>query len=377
MINVSKSQDGTSRFEMCVRVDSTIDVLFSCLKDYLISTKHLKKVIFIDPIVLSCLEDLLMASKDLLGPQVIVPHFVSESSKGLDSLVYAINLFDLHAIGRRGDLVLAIGGGALLDSVAFAASIYRRGVRVVKIPTTLLGLVDAGIGIKTGVNFNGFRNRLGTYHLDYTVLIDPQLMYGLSPKLLREGIGEILKIAVIKSLDLFQHLEREGTKMLDVSFWESAEGKKIIDSSIYLMLQELQVNPREHELMRCVDFGHTFSPLVEMRSLEGASPVLPHGYAVAFDCCLSSIISRNRALIDDLTFSRIRDLYLALNFDFDRPDLFNSSLCWASFVEMTKHRGGNQNLPLPCAIGKYLFVQDVDFDELERAVIDFRAEFVR
>ena len=75
-----------------------------------------------------------------------------------------------------------------------AASIFRRGIHVVKVPTTLLGIVDAAIGIKTGINYLGQRNRLGSYHFDYSVIADPKLMYGLHKNLVRQGLGETLKL---------------------------------------------------------------------------------------------------------------------------------------------------------------------------------------
>jgi 2-epi-5-epi-valiolone synthase len=281
-------------------------------------------------------------------------------------------------IGRRRELVCAIGGGALMDTVSFAASIFRRGISVTKIPTTLLGIVDASIGIKTGVNFSGQRNRIGSYHFDFNVLIDPNLMEGISNGMIRQGLGEIFKIATIKGKKLFKCLKENISNLEDTEFYKTSAGINIMSDAIELMLEELHLNPRETDLKRCVDFGHSFCPLVEMESLKRiGSRSIPHGYAVAYDCVLTTALSRNRQLINDDNYTAILELYRPFNFDFGNELYRDNNLLWASFLELTKHRGFNQNLPVPTEIGSYTFLQDVSFDELNIANELIRSEFTQ
>ena len=149
-----------------------------------------------------------------------------------------LDVIESQGTGRKDTLLAAVGGGALLDIVSFAASVFRRGISVIKVPTTLLGIVDASIGIKTGINFSGQRNRLGSYHLDYSVIVDPMLLKGLTPFLLRQGLGEIFKIAII-SLVLFNLLS-DNINRLVTFFYQSPEGITVLSQSIQLMLEELR-----------------------------------------------------------------------------------------------------------------------------------------
>ena len=354
----------SSGFEMILKQENHVEINFTKLHDFLEGATGSMKIVFIDPVVLVNMPGLLDI-EDECGDMVLVPTKLHESNKDFDSLVSILNVLEQNGVGRRGDLIFAVGGGALLDTVSFAASIFRRGINVIKVPTTLLAIVDAAIGIKTGINFEGQRNRLGSYHFNYQVIIDPVLMRGLSVNLLRQGLGEIFKISTIKSFELFKLLLDNRSELQNVEFYSSEKGIYILKESIRLMLEELHDNPREDNLMRCVDFGHSFSPLVEMESIKrSCERALPHGYAVAYDCLLTSLISYKRGLISDENFNLIFNLYTSVDFDFKNPIYNDYNIMWASFLEMTKHRGGRQNLPVPTFIGEYSFIQDVTFDEM-------------
>ena len=260
-----------------------------------------------------------------------------------------------------------------MDLVAMAGSIYRRGIKVIKVPTTLLGFVDASIGIKTGVNFLGQRNRAGTYNLNFDVILDSSFLKTVSKDQLREGLGEIFKIAIIKSKNLFNLLEKNSEKIFDPLFYSNAEGKEIINESIRLMLEELHDNPTEENLKRCVDFGHTFSPLTEMKSIEfDSANSLPHGLSVGADCIITAIIARNKGLLNENDVERIKVLGSCIGFQFDHKMYERNDIMWSSMLEMKKHRAGNLNLPYPVEIGSYDFIQELEYAELEEATKEFR-----
>jgi 3-dehydroquinate synthase len=186
--------------------------------------------------------------------------------------------------------------------------------------------------------------------------------------MMRQGLGEIFKISTIKGKQLFTKLISNIGKLEDINFYKTSEGIEILSDAIELMLEELHDNPRETNLRRCVDFGHSFCPLVEMESLKRAgSRTIPHGYAVAYDCALTTALSRNRQMIPVNHFKEIFGLYKSFDFDFGNGLYKDNNLLWASFLEMTKHRGFNQNLPVPIEIGNYTFLQDVTFDEMVSA----------
>lgn len=357
--------DGNNfNFKMQVSYERKIEINYSEISSFIKHNNNSKQIVFIDPIVLANQEIFLEAESS--NPNIcLVPTNLHETNKDLDSLKSILEVLESHGIGRKGDLILAVGGGALLDTVAFAASIFRRGISVVKIPTTLLAIVDASIGIKTGINYLGQRNRIGSYHFDYKVIIDPSLLKGLHHNLMRQGLGEIFKIAIIKSRYLFDYLIRNLDQLEETEFYNTPEGLYILKESIFLMLEELHDNPREDNLLRCVDFGHSFSPLVEMESIKSSvCKSLPHGFSVAFDCLLTSTISFKRNLLTEIDYKQIFSLFSKFDFDFSNDIYKDLNLLWASYLEMTKHRGGNQNQPIPTSIGKHTFIQDLTFDEL-------------
>jgi 2-epi-5-epi-valiolone synthase len=302
----------------------------------------------------------------------LIPTNLTESSKQVKSLLSCLERIENVGLSRRGDILLAIGGGVLLDLISLAANLYRRGVSVIKVPTTLLGFVDASVGIKTGVNYLGQRNRLGSYYLDYNVIYDCSLLTTINVDLVREGLGEIYKIAIIKSKELFELLERHSEEITSPKFYQTEAGNRIISLSIQLMLEELHDNPTETNLKRCVDFGHSFSPLVEMKSLTSDDvPEIPHGIAVGADCVITSIIAYNRGILDKKSLNRIIKIAQTINFLPDHPLYKRNDIMWSSLVDMTTHRAGNQNLPIPTEIGKFTFLQDITYDEMSRATKKF------
>lgn len=366
---ISPSTSGTNYFKMGVTYKKDINIEFSDIFSFLKASGDVKKIAFIDPVVLSN-HDLFLNIESSDSKLMLVPTNIHEANKDLDSLKSILDVLENNGIGRRGDIVCAVGGGALLDTVAFATSIYRRGISIVKVPTTLLGVVDASIGIKTGINYLGQRNRLGSYHFDYKVIVDPKLMKGTRRSLVRQGLGEILKISVIKSRRLFDYINSYKDRLENIDFYSEKEGEHILISSIELMLEELHDNPREDNLKRCVDYGHSFSPLVEMESLKRTGiRSLPHGYAVAYDCVLTATISMNRGILSEVEYAEILSLFMNFDFDFKNDIYLDYNLLWASFLEMTKHRGDNQNLPIPVGIGSFSFIQDLTFEEMKNCSI--------
>ncbi|MCG8711017.1 iron-containing alcohol dehydrogenase [Brenneria sp. 4F2] len=126
-----------------------------------------------------------------------------EINKSVESVIQVAEAMNNAGLLRRGEVVVGIGGGVLLDVVGFASSLYRRGIPYIRIPTTLMGQIDAGIGIKTGVNYGDHKNRLGTYFAPSSALIDPQFLKSLNQRHISNGVAEIIKMALIKDKTLW------------------------------------------------------------------------------------------------------------------------------------------------------------------------------
>lgn len=292
----------------------------------------------------------------------IVKIVSGEENKTFDCYQSILSQLDTFEIDRRSDPIIAIGGGVLTDIVGFVASTYRRSVPFIKVPTTLMGYVDASIGIKTGVNFNNHKNRVGSFYPPLSVLLDKSFFLTLSKRHILNGIGEIIKMAVIKNEKLFQLLETHALSSTETKFQDQA-GITILNHAISDMIDELQPNLFEADLMRAVDFGHTFSYVFEM---EKKIDVL-HGEAVVIDVALSSILSFKRGFLSEDSLNRILALIVQLNFPVFHGEISTHAL-WEAVIERTHHRDGLQKIPLPRNIGECIFVNDIQFHELESAV---------
>jgi 3-dehydroquinate synthase len=285
-----------------------------------------------------------------------------EENKTWKNLDRILEFFEQNGVLRREE-VLSIGGGVLLDIVGFACSVYRRGIPYIKIPTTLLAIVDASVGSKVAVNHLGRRNRIGAYYPPVATYIDKKFIKTQSEREIVNGIAEIFKLAVIKSPELFQLLEENAEMLIDEKFQYGAVPVRVINLAITDMIAELGPNLWEKRLDRCVDFGHTFSPVIEMSNI----PNLLHGEAVALDCLYSSCISFIRGYIDTETLKRIFDVAKRLKLKTFHPDFTNQKMLLESLRDATKHRNGNQFAPLPISIGNYKIVNDVTEEEMKWA----------
>ena len=285
-----------------------------------------------------------------------------EEHKTIETYQALARQLDTFPIHRRDEPIIAIGGGVLTDVAAFLAASYRRGLPHLKVPTTLMGYIDAALGIKTGINFNGRKNRLGSFTPPEAVLLDPGFLRTLPRRQLSNGVCEILKLALVCDAGLFALLERDGAPAIAAAF-TGAAGEAILDRAIGGMLAELAPNLYEEELARKVDFGHTFS-----YGLEASYPQrLLHGEAVLLDCLVSVLIAQRRGLLDanavDRVFALVERLGLA-------PDhtLLDAGAMWQSLLDRVEHRNGLQRVPLPAGIGGCTFVHDITRGELDAAL---------
>jgi len=306
----------------------------------------------------------------------------NEESKNWEDADYILQFFEDEGVLRR-EPIIAIGGGVLLDIVGFACSIYRRGIPYVKVPTTLLAIVDASVGSKVAVNHFERRNRLGAYYPPVATLIDKKFIKTQSEREIINGIAEIFKLAIIKSPELFALLEENAELLIEEKFQHGAVPVRVINLAITDMIAELGPNLWERKLDRCVDFGHTFSPVIEMKNLtqefDPDNPpyftkdtMLLHGEAVALDCLYSSCIACLRGYIDTSTLARIFDLATRLKLKTYHEDFMKIELLQQSLADATKHRNGNQYAPLPISIGNYRIVNDITEKEMEYAIALFR-----
>ncbi|MGA9943920.1 MAG: sedoheptulose 7-phosphate cyclase [Candidatus Cybelea sp.] len=264
----------------------------------------------------------------------------------------------------RNGVMIGVGGGVVLDIVGMAAALYRRGVDFVRIPTTLLGMVDVAVGIKQAVNFGKRKNVLGTFYPPIGVLNDSTFLQTAPRRDLAGGVAEMIKIGLIADRVLFCLLEQYLERLLESSFQTpAAVAREILERSQYAMMTQLAPNLYEDDLKRAVDFGHSFSPTLELRS----DYRLAHGEAVAIDMLLSTAIAVHRGICEQSLFERLIALYdtagLAIT-----DELCTVPLLMEALVEVKGHRGGHLNFPIPQKIGTCAFLQHVDANDCRVAL---------
>lgn len=285
-----------------------------------------------------------------------------EENKNIESVLSVISAMSKFGLLRRCEPIIVIGGGVIMDVVGLASSLYRRGIPYVRVPTSLMGQIDAGIGVKTGVNHVGAKNRIGTYYSPAATFIDRSFLRTLDDRHISNGIAEIIKIALVKSPPLFSALRSTVEKLVSDRFYEEKVYDEIYHLAIEGMLEELRPNLTETILERCVDYGHTFGPALEM----AAQPQLLHGETVAIDMAISLSLSRGRNLMDSDQFRQALDLILAYKLPANHP-LCDADFLWSALQDTTKHRNGSQRVPLTKGIGETVFVNDITRSELAGA----------
>lgn len=191
-----------------------------------------------------------------------------ESSKSMEMFTALLRAM-VEAGLSRSDCVVAVGGGVVGDLSGFAAACYMRGIDFYNIPTTLLSQVDSSIGGKTAIDFAGVKNIVGAFYQPKRVLIDPDTLKTLSPRLLHEGLAEAIKMALTCDAELFDTIA--------ASPMSGALLDQVIERSLRIKADVVEQDPHESGLRRILDFGHTVGHAVESH----ANGALLHGECVA------------------------------------------------------------------------------------------------
>jgi len=222
-------------------------------------------------------------------------------------------------IDRRTEPVLAIGGGVCLDVVGLAASLFQRRTPYIRVPTTALAYVDASVGAKNGVNFAGSKNRLRTYVPLCAALLDPMFIETQADREVANGVGEMCKMAIMKSPELCMLLEVNGQRLVKDKLAPCSQTDdapaRVLQLAIETMLEELSPNLWENSLDRLVDFGHAVGHDLKMAAL-GTKRELLHGESVTVDMAFSTVLSQQVGLITkaerDRMLSMLRNCQLPI-----------------------------------------------------------------
>jgi len=278
-----------------------------------------------------------------------------EESKNLKNIDKLLAILFQQKLSRD-DCIIALGGGVVGDLSGFAASIFKRGIHFIQIPTTLLAQVDSSIGGKTGVNAREGKNMIGSFYQPRFVLIDPDTLNSLSVRDLFSGFAEVLKYGLIMSKNFFEWLEKNAyemlftrdTKLLTYAIRESCKCKALI----------VEKDEKEKNLRAILNFGHTFAHAFE--SAQNYSKDLTHGEAVLIGMFIASHLSKKLGLLKEKELTKIVDLYNELNLHSELDYFFTEKDIpkLLGFMRQDKKIvGGKIKLVLLARIGKAMLKQ--------------------
>jgi 3-dehydroquinate synthase len=207
-----------------------------------------------------------------------------EDHKNIDQVMAVWNAMGVSGIDRKS-LVINVGGGMLTDLGGFAASTYKRGLTFINIPTTLLAMVDASAGGKTGVNFRGLKNEVGVIRQPLHVFLHLPFLRTLDRENLLSGFAEMLKVGLIADEVLWTDL-----KKFSFDHYTEEELGRLIWRSVQIKIDVTNADPEEHGIRKALNFGHTIGHALESESLYSGKP-LAHGYAVAYGMITEALLS--------------------------------------------------------------------------------------
>ena len=208
-------------------------------------------------------------------------------NKNLDSLSSIWKQLGENNATRHA-LMINLGGGMVTDIGGFAASTFKRGIRFINIPTTLLGAVDAAVGGKTGINFGGLKNEVGVFNEASAVVISTLFLSSLPIEEILSGYAEMLKHGLIDSVDAYNRL-----LAYDVATADADRLLSLLEESVQVKRRIVTEDPTEHGIRRALNLGHTVGHAFESLAMKRHDPV-PHGYAVAWGLVVELILSHMR-----------------------------------------------------------------------------------
>ncbi len=284
-----------------------------------------------------------------------------EASKN-DEAIYKKIVEATHLYGiDRHSYIAVIGGGAVIDMAGFAAAISHRGIRLIRIPTTVLSQNDSAVGVKNSANLFGKKNYLGTFTPPYAVLNDFNFLKTLDDRDWRSGISEAIKVALIKDLSFFTWIEDHSSALAKR---EMKPMQELIIRCAQMHLDHISgKDPFEFGSSRPLDFGHWAA-----HKLEHLSDFrIRHGEAVAIGIALDSTYSYLKGWITEADLLRIITVFKTLGFELFAPELGGENLI-KGLKEFQEHLGGQLTIMLLKALGKGEEVHEMDHKLIHQSI---------
>ena len=301
---------------------------FSSLESLIQKLKPSKSIILVDSNTHEhCLAELVIGTPALSGSEVLeVPS--GESSKSIE-ICYEL-WQGLNEVGAdRNSLLICLGGGMITDLGGFIASTFRRGMYFIHVPTTVLAMVDAAIGGKTGINLGPLKNHIGTFQMPEATLIEPAFLQSLPTRQVFSGFAEMAKHALIADASMWDEFIQNDEIALE---WMSAYIKLSADIKQRIVKED----PKERGIRKSLNFGHTVGHAIESASMAWEKPLL-HGEAIALGMRLEIAIAKEKGLMTEACCALLTE---KLNDWFQFPEhKWNSDELWGYMLKDKKNVG--------------------------------------
>jgi 3-dehydroquinate synthase len=335
-----------------------------------------RSVVFVDQDVAAARADLVAAIERYFAerddvPRLVLPPVLLPGGETVKNEAHFIGLMHDMILGNgidRHSYVVAIGGGAFLDAVGLAASTAHRGVRLIRMPTTVLAQDDSGVGVKNAINRNGGKNQIGTFAPPWAVVNDADFLETLPARDRIAGMAEAVKVALIRDGDFFCWLEGNADAL---ALFEPAAVEHLIRRCAELHMRQIAEggDPFEQGSVRPLDFGHWAAHKLESLSRYH----LRHGEAVAIGLALDTCYSVLAGMLAPGAETRVAVLLENLGFRLWHPALARSGVdgrpvVLAGLDEFREHLGGALTITLLSGLGRGIEVNQMDETLIGRAI---------
>lgn len=339
------------------------DNITEALETAIAAVEHDKLFMLTDDTTLRLCAPVVQSIADRAG-MIAIP--AGDTNKGLESMAHVWGELQ-HMDATRHSLMVNLGGGMVTDLGGFAASTFKRGIKFINIPTTLLSMVDASVGGKTGVNFGGLKNEIGVFNNADCVILDTVFLKTMDSENLRSGYAEMLKHGLINDKRMWAELMN-----YDISSPDLTELQRMVAESVQVKERIVIEDPLEHSIRKALNLGHTMGHAFESFAMK-RTPIL-HGYAVAYGIICELYLSAKKTGFptDKLhqTVSYIREHYGTL------PITCND---YDELLALMKHDkknvAGTINFTLLGDIGDIRINQTATREEIMEALDFFREGF--
>jgi 3-dehydroquinate synthase len=295
----------------------------------------------------------------------IIEFEAGEINKNIDTCIEIWNVLTELGADRKS-LIINLGGGVVTDLGGFVASTFKRGIDFINIPTTLLSMVDASVGGKNGVDLGNLKNQIGVFNLPVMVLVDTEYLETVPKNEMRSGLAEMLKHGLIYDKPYWEHF-------LDLKDIDFADFDQLIYRSVEIKNEIVTIDPKEKNLRKALNFGHTLGHAIESYFLESQNKTtLLHGEAIAVGMILESFISWKKQLLSIEEYHQIKATIKAIyeNIAFSETDI---APILSLLIHDKKNEYGTVQFALLETIGKIKINQLVENELILDAFNDYKS----